>query len=134
MPHKQNRAGKHGSVYVSGPMTGLPGHNMAAFDRAAELLRAHGWAVYSPASNDRAAGFDGSETPTGAALAALWRWDLARIAECDAIFLLKGWERSDGARLELAAAQHAGLQVMYARGAVRCPGRILTTAVRPVAA
>lgn len=38
--------------------------------------------------------------------------DLAAVRSCDAIYLLKGWERSRGAKKELAEAIAHGLTVM----------------------
>ena len=38
-------------LYVAGPMTGLPGHNYAAFDGAAALLAERGYPVENPTEN-----------------------------------------------------------------------------------
>ena len=38
--------------------------------------------------------------------------DLAAVRSCDAIYLLKGWESSRGAKKELAEAMAHGLKVM----------------------
>jgi hypothetical protein len=42
--------------------------------------------------------------------------DLAAVRSCDAIYLLKGWESSRGAKKELAEALSHGLQVMLEGG------------------
>ncbi len=42
--------------------------------------------------------------------------DLAAVRSCDAIYLLRGWETSRGARKELAEALAHGLQVMQEGG------------------
>lgn len=101
-------------VYVAGPMSGRPFFNFEQFDRAAAVLRAAGWMVFSPAEHDREGGLDERLYPTGdiealiAAgfdLRAAFRWDLERILEADAIALLDGHEASTGAKAELAVAR-----------------------------
>ena len=42
--------------------------------------------------------------------------DLAAVRSCDAIYLLRGWENSRGAKKELAEALAHGLQVMQEGG------------------
>ena len=93
-------------AYISGPMTGLPGQNYAAFQAAAERLRARGVQVISPHEI----------TPPGVGP---WTWaqhmrvDLAALLTCDVIVMLPGWEGSRGARLEKTVAEALGLLVDY---------------------
>ena len=120
-------------IYVSGPITGLPDHNVAAFDAAAKRLRAQGHFVINPheltetfgtagevslsfgalyAGCDRYVGNNG-ETIFSAILArAVMDADLAAVRSCDAIYLLRGWEGSRGAKKELAEAITHGLKIM----------------------
>ena len=99
--------------YIAGPMRGYPLFNFPAFDAASIFLRAYGHEVISPAEMDRDAGFD----PSVAAIsdeeyeAALAR-DLEALGKCDGIYLLRGWERSHGARREVHKAIYLGLQIM----------------------
>ena len=44
--------------------------------------------------------------------------DLAAVRSCDAIYLLKGWENSRGAKKELAEAIKCGLEVRQEGGAI----------------
>ena len=46
------------------------------------------------------------------------RTDLLALLSCDVIYLLRGWERSKGAGVELAVAQACGMQVIEQPGAV----------------
>ena len=93
-------------AYLSGPMTGLPGQNYAAFQAAAERLRSQGVQVISPHEI----------TPPGAGP---WSWaqhmrvDLAALLTADVIVLLPGWDTSRGAQLEKTVADAIGLSVVY---------------------
>ena len=95
------------TVYVSGPMSGLPDHNYAAFAAAQARLEAEGYRVRSPHRIGQREG---------------WAWEdymrraVALLVQCDAIHMLPGWETSHGARLELSIAQQLGFTVTYADG------------------
>jgi len=89
-------------IYMSGPMTGQDDHNFPAFHAAAKRFRQAGWEVANPAEN-----FDGrTDLPREMYL----RADMVMLAQCDAIALLPGWERSRGATLEAVLASELGLQ------------------------
>lgn len=107
------------SVYLAGPMRGIPHFNFPAFRAAARFLRSMGQIVVSPAEHDEEAGFDFSQCDGTEDLAALGfdltehlMWDLRAVAECDSIFLLPGWENSKGAKAELALAEALGKDVI----------------------
>ena len=90
-------------VYISGPMTGKPDYNRAAFFRAAEELMKQ-W-NYVPVH-------------TAWMVDQLSREDYMRMAlqmmlTCDAIYLLKGWDSSPGALMEHSVAQACGLALIY---------------------
>lgn len=95
-------------LYLSGPMTGLPGNNYPAFDRAAAELREMGYEVRSPAELAPPTDWarrDGVNEP---------RWDdwmrvaLALMLQCDAVVMLDGWEQSRGACMERDTARRMG--------------------------
>lgn len=95
-------------IYISGPMTGVPEFNAPAFREAADLVRAAGDDPVNPAEL-----CDPS-----------WTWqqcmraDIAALCTCDAILLLPGWERSNGAQLELHIAHRIGLEILHAEKAL----------------
>ena len=91
------------TVYISGPMTGMPGLNFPAFNAAAAALRERGLAVVNPAEINP----DGSM-----AWEACMRADIKALCDCDVLALLPGWEGSKGAHLELHLAHRLGLQIM----------------------
>lgn len=41
------------------------------------------------------------------------RADLKMLLDCDAILMLRGWEKSAGARLELLVASQCGIQIIF---------------------
>jgi hypothetical protein len=104
-------------VYVAGPMTGIPQFNFPAFDAAASELRSMGHEVISPAElddpEDRAAALqspDGSALSYGNGVKKTWGEFLARDVKLlsdggiEAVFVLPGWRKSRGARLETFVA------------------------------
>jgi len=101
-------ADRVGTVYIAGPMTGLPEYNFPAFNEAAEALRAQGETVYNPADHGLVEG-------------ALWddylRFDIGNLVKCESIYLLPGWSNSKGARTELKLAKKLDIVVRFAPGA-----------------
>ena len=124
-------------VYCSGPMTDYPNLNRPAFDAAEKRLSEQGHFVINP--HDLSAQFGMPEELAEAFAAAYAKplqnvgsyeeharrlrlanavmdADLAAVRSCDAIYLLRGWENSRGAKMELAEALKHGLQVMQEGG------------------
>jgi hypothetical protein len=103
-------------LYISGPMTGLPGCNYAAFNDAAKRLRAGGWNVVNPAEH-----FDGrTDLPRHMYLAL----DVADLIErCRSIVFLAGWQQSEGARLEAQIAVNRGYRCYLWSGIEPVPVR-----------
>lgn len=103
------------SIYVAGPMSGLPEWNYPAFFAAEDRLRAEGWNVKNPAAKDKENGFEDEEAQANGDTALAiqkgtfdfrhaYLWDLEQVVKGDGIYMLKGWENSPGARGEHAAA------------------------------
>jgi hypothetical protein len=107
-------------VYISGGMTGISEFNFPAFFDAEKDDRLKGATIFSPARNAAetfgidVTGTTGKhdEIPTFNLREAL-RWDMCRICDSDAIFMLKGWEFSSGARAEHALANALKLRIIY---------------------
>lgn len=106
-------------IYLSGPMRGHAGLNFPKFDKGQEYLESMGHRVFSPAQQDKLRGFDFSTLKGDENLAELGfniretiSMDLSWIAEeAEAVALLPGWERSNGARAEVFAARAVGIPV-----------------------
>ena len=90
------------TIYLAGPMTGLPEHNTPAFDHAEALLTNLGYTVLSPARMLR-------EHPRDSIREHLAR-DVEAICSADAIVLLPGWETSPGVALEIHLAEYLALR------------------------
>lgn len=90
------------TVYISGPMTGLPELNFPAFNAAAFRLRAAGFSVVNPAELCPDPAADWSQC---------MRADIKALCDCDVIALLPGWEDSKGAHLEVHIAHRIGIKV-----------------------
>ena len=80
------------TLYIAGPMTGLPEFNYPAFHAAAEALQVKGYATFNPADID----------PGGVTRS--WDWYMRRalkmMLDADGVALIEGWEISRGARIE----------------------------------
>jgi hypothetical protein len=89
-------------VYISGPMTGLPGNNFPAFMAAEYDLTTRGFEVLNPARN---------QLPPDSTWADYMRKDIAMLLQADSVCLLPGWIKSRGARLEAQIAQALGMPI-----------------------
>ena len=96
------------TIYIAGPMAGLPDNNFPAFAAAEEWLEAQGWKPINPAKFNAVFG----DNPTGRLLDAVCETERAAIPLLDAIYLLKGWEKSKGAKAELRVALEHDLIVL----------------------
>lgn len=115
------------SIYVAGPMRGIPEFNFPEFHSVTDKLRGLGWTVFNPAERDNehhgtdisAGNEEGCELKAaeehGFNLREALGADLAWIcAEADAIYMLDGWSNSKGATAERATAVALGLLVLGA--------------------
>ena len=94
-------------VYLSGPMSGLPDLNYAAFHKAAGILREEGATVINPAES-----FGGDKTLHRGQY---FRHDFAVIAAvCDTMVMLPGWMDSRGAKGEIVVASLCELGIYQA--------------------
>ena len=104
-------------IYIAGPMTGHPEFNYPAFFKAENSI-GHEWQVFNPARMDGidTTGMKGhlGEVPEFCLKAAMKR-NCEAICQCDAIYMLKGWEKSRGALIEFQLAVYLGLEIHYER-------------------
>ena len=110
------------SVYIAGPMRGIEDWNYPLFDEARDFLNRLGkWQVFSPADMDRAQGFNPvyDEVDPVLFMRDAMRRDLTKIAECDRLAVLPGWENSKGCKAEIALARVLNIPIMHLFGAKR---------------
>ncbi len=109
-------------VYICGPIAGYEDLNRKAFQEAEDDIRKRGLYPVSPhktpprthAGPCPGAGRDYAHKDSAAhASYCYMRGDIAVLVECDAIYVLNGWELSVGGRLELAIATQCGLDVYF---------------------
>jgi hypothetical protein len=93
-------------IYISGAMSGIPELNFPAFHSEAARLRKLGYDVVNPAELC---------ADTSAPWQICMRLDIAAMMSCDAIALMDGWEKSNGANLELHIAHRVGIEVLMAK-------------------
>ena len=88
------------SLYIGGPMTGLPDHNKPAFWRMEKLLQQNAYNVLTPAR------YEGTHS---------YEWyiaqDIKLLLDADGVVLLTGWKKSKGATLEERIAKMTGKKV-----------------------
>lgn len=87
-------------VYISGAITNNPNYR-EDFKCAEAVLKSQGHAVINPVKN---LGFEYKDYID---------MGLCELMKCDAIYMLKGYEKSNGALLELFYAKTVGLEIIY---------------------
>jgi len=92
-------------IYLSGPMKGLPDHNVPAFNRAAATLRALGHEVMNPGEHQDDARCDLKPV--------FMRYCDFIINKADMLVILPGWENSKGVAAEKALAEVFNLEIRY---------------------
>lgn len=98
-------------VYISGPMTDIENYNIKNFQIAEAKFTLAGFEVVSPVANQKI--FEETENKEEK-YRAVMRKDMFDLLGCNCIAMLKGWEYSNGARVELATALVCGLEVFCA--------------------
>ncbi|KAB0590567.1 DUF4406 domain-containing protein [Edwardsiella anguillarum] len=88
-------------IYIAGPMSGIPKFNRPAFHFEALRLSTLGHVVLNPAA-----------LPDGLSQPEYMDICLAMLRCADAIFMLPGWQNSEGAKAEFALAKKLNLEII----------------------
>lgn len=91
-------------VYISGAMTGVVGYK-SNFDKVEEFLTDNGHDVINPAYID--------DVMPNADYEDYMKVDMFLLDMCDAIYMLKGWEKSCGANREYGYALAKGMEIIF---------------------
>lgn len=101
-------------IYIAGPMRGYPCFNFERFFYWAFVLRISGYTPLNPAEHDCVTWLETGRIYTPSDYDDLIKFDLEWIEkEADALFMLNGWEKSEGALQEYEKAKELGLQRFY---------------------
>jgi len=103
-------------IYVAGKYSAISEWDLEEnIHHAATIARRlwlQGWATICPHMNT--AHFGGYRQNGSDAFKNMWReGDLELVRRCDAIYMLEGWEQSEGAKQELELAKELNLDVFY---------------------
>ena len=101
-------------IYIAGPMRGYKNFNRDAFAKAEERMRKLGFEVFNPIVEDDKHGIS-TDSETGTVedmpgftmetFKSIIKRDVDGILDCQAIYLLRGWTTSKGAKAEAAIAK-----------------------------
>lgn len=94
-----------GTIYICGPITGLPGLNFTAFAHAEERLNALGFNTINPHEIFRDVNTEGFEH------ADYMKHCISFLGMCDRVVCLEGWEQSIGASMEVKCSHTLGKPV-----------------------
>lgn len=93
------------TMYLAGPITGKYNKNAEAFNRAGEYWNKRGWIVLNPLNY------------TGKDEKFIMLQEIRDLLlRADAIFMLKEWESSYGARIEYLFAKKFKISIYYEHG------------------
>ena len=94
---------KH-TIYIAGPMRGKENNNETAFHNAEKRLNRRGFTVINPLTIGRGIASDEIIGRDADLLKTVMRFERTLIRYCDAIYMLEGWQDSQGAKAELVTA------------------------------
>lgn len=100
-------------IYIAGPMSGHENLNWPAFFKKEKELAEEGWIVVNPARLDQESGIDPAQPLGDYDYEDCARRDIDALFQCDAIYLMWGWQFSKGACWERALAKKQGIRRFY---------------------
>jgi hypothetical protein len=102
------------NLYIAGPMRGYEDFNRKEFYRAEAALGSQGiYTIINPCKEDKALNLTDSQLSSTDGLRIVMSRDLTDITTCDIIYMLTGWEKSEGARIEHSLATMLNMTIMY---------------------
>lgn len=98
-------------IYICGPMTGIKDVNYSRFNAAANRMQLLGWEVKNPADNAAL------NIESGEWVKFIYA-GLYQLLQCQAIYLLKDWRQSKGARIEFNLACDLKMELHFEEEAI----------------
>lgn len=92
-------------IYISGAITGTDDY-MERFAEAENDLTKAGYEVVNPAKVN-------AQLPKGTSYDDYMKMSFCMLGTCDYIYMLRGWQNSKGANLELREAKELGTSIYY---------------------
>lgn len=96
---------KRKKIYISGPITGTKDY-MSRFSTAHLSLARQGYSVVNPAMVN-------AMLPEDTTYEEYMAMSFAMLDMCDSVYMLDGWEKSKGAKMEYERALKNGLEIIY---------------------
>lgn len=110
------------NIYIAGPMSGIFEHNKTEFLKGEAQWKARGYNVFNPISSPMSRLVQEGKLSGQEAYRQCMRLDCEWICtKADAIYMLRGWQRSPGATAEHSLAVCLGLDIYYQDGPVPNP-------------
>lgn len=92
-------------IYISGAITGTDNY-IERFAKAEKELTEQGYSVVNPAKVN-------AQLPEDTTYEEYMAMSFAMLDICDSVFMLDGWEKSKGAKMEFERAVKNGLNIIY---------------------
>lgn len=116
-----------GRVYISGPMTGKPNFNRAAFEDARQRAVAMGYEAIVPGTDEVYSEQERHSLTASPENRQRWmRRDFYDVLSANEVWVLPGWKDSEGSRDEVRVAQVVGIPVRLAKCQLFVTDRVVT--------
>ena len=102
-----------GRVYISGPITGTTDY-IQRFDKAEQTLADAGYEVVNPARVNM-------NLPESTTHQEYMEVSFTLMTLCDTVYMMKGWDKSNGCRQEFEYASRHGISITFEGGT--CHGK-----------
>ena len=99
---------KYKKVYLSGPITGMSNKNIEEFEKYEEKFRNLNFEVVNPHK------LHTKEEEEKYTWSQFMKVDIKAMMDCDFVAVLKGWEKSKGANLEVYIARNIEMPIIDA--------------------
>ncbi len=100
-------------IYLSGPMTGIKDFNKSEFEKIENLLRKKGYTkIYNPVKIGENLSKKTNKKLEEISYEKFILEDIKKLKKSKTIVMLKGWQRSKGANIEIVIAKRKGLKII----------------------